>query len=103
MGGTILYHMAVEGFSALCGKKYASKPHTRPKMEITIAIFMIFFEFNGCPFQTLVFTRLNSFYMPYIFSNEHTKIRPHLVSQIHNYEIQIKPAQIKSKTRRKMK
>jgi hypothetical protein len=103
MGGTILYHMAIEGFSSLRGKKYASKPHTRPKMKITIAIFMIFFDFNGCPFQTLMFAMLNSYYMPYMFSDEHTKRQPDLLSQIHNYEIQIKPVQIKSKNRGKRK
>ena len=91
MGGTILYHMAVEEFSLLCGKKYASKPHKTPKMKITIAIFMIFFDFNGCPFQTLVFALRNSFYIPYMFSDEHAKRQPDLLSQIHNYEIQIKP------------
>ena len=87
----MLYHMAVVGFSSLRGEKYASKPHTRPKMMITIAIFMIFFDFNGCQFQTLMLALQNSFYMPYMFSDEHTKRRPHLLSQIHNYEIQTKP------------
>jgi len=103
MGGIILYHMAVEGLSSLCGNKYASKPHTRAKMMTTIAVFMIFFDFNGCPFQTLMFALRNSFYMPFMLSDERTKIRPHLLSKIHNYEIQIKPVQIKSKNRGKRK
>jgi len=61
MGGTILYHIAVGEFSSLRGEKYASKPATMTKMIITIAIFMIFFDFNGCTFQTLMLALQNSF------------------------------------------
>jgi hypothetical protein len=56
--------MAIEGFSSLRGKKYASKPHPRPKMMMTIADFTIFFDFNGCPFQTLMPALRNYLYLP---------------------------------------